>query len=206
MLTLILLLLLPSCAVSDQGLQEEKAQKFPPFNADEIRAITHGEPWPLPQKIQYLHVNRALAGRVRIVFEGVDASECDILEHLKSSHERRLSQQWTQLADTKASDRDPFFLIVRVSKCPNKDEYPQQGMDEEYHLYVPASGNATLEAREVWGALRGTETFSQLFYAANGTVHVRAATVHDWPEYPFRGTLIDTSRHFLPKYVVLRHI
>ncbi|KAH7697664.1 Beta-hexosaminidase A, partial [Aphelenchoides avenae] len=37
-------------------------------------------------------------------------------------------------------------------------------------------------------------------------VHVRAATVHDWPEYPFRGTLIDSSRHFLPKYVVLRHI
>ncbi|KAH7676207.1 HEX-1 protein, partial [Aphelenchoides avenae] len=37
-------------------------------------------------------------------------------------------------------------------------------------------------------------------------VHLRPATVHDWPEYGFRGTLIDTSRHFLPKYVIFRHI
>ncbi|KAH7693653.1 hypothetical protein AAVH_39308, partial [Aphelenchoides avenae] len=64
MLTLILFLLLPTCAVSDQGLLTYQARKFPPWNSPgEVRATTHGEPWPLPQKIQYLDGDRELTGQ-----------------------------------------------------------------------------------------------------------------------------------------------
>lgn len=43
-------------------------------------------------------------------------------------------------------------------------------MNEEYFLQVPSSGDAVLEAEEVWGILRGLESFSQLIFQQNGQV------------------------------------
>lgn len=64
-------------------------------------------------------------------------------------------------------------LVVRTeAKCPEKDEYPQQNMNEEYFLQIPPSGDAILEAEEVWGILRGLETFSQLIFQQNGQVNI----------------------------------
>lgn len=58
----------------------------PPLTADATRATTHGEVWPLPQKIQYLDgEERIIRGPVSISFEGVGAAECDILQHLKET-------------------------------------------------------------------------------------------------------------------------
>jgi hypothetical protein len=62
-------------------------------------------------------------------------------------------------------------LVIRTTtKCPEKDEYPQQNMNEEYFLQVAQAGDAILEAEEVWGILRGLETFSQLIFQQNGQV------------------------------------
>jgi hypothetical protein len=46
-------------------------------------------------------------------------------------------------------------------------------MNEEYFLQVPSSGDAILEADEIWGILRGLETFSQLIFQRNGQVNTR---------------------------------
>ena len=42
------------------------------------------------------------------------------------------------------------------------EDFPQLETDESYTLSVTASGQATLKAKTVFGALRGIETFSQL--------------------------------------------
>lgn len=69
---------------------------------------------------------------------------------------------------------------------------------EAYVLTVSAAG-ATLVADNVFGGLRGLETFSQLaeYSPSVGGAVVRAAAVVDEPRFRHRGALVDTSRHFI---------
>lgn len=71
------------------------------------------------------------------------------------------------------------------------------GVDEGYSLHVNEK-KATLEAATIFGALRGLETFTQLVQW-NGTVMLVPYTpidITDAPGWPWRGMLIDTSRHY----------
>lgn len=65
---------------------------------------------------------------------------------------------------------------------------------EAYNLTI-AFPWATLAADTVYGALRGIETFTQLLNADHTIVE---QTVSDYPRFPHRGIMLDTSRHFLP--------
>lgn len=79
----------------------------------------------------------------------------------------------------------------------------QLGVDESYTLNV-TSPIAVLVAPTVYGALRGLETFSQLLECQENegqwsyTIGNTPITLSDKPRFPWRGLLIDTSRHFLP--------
>jgi hexosaminidase len=82
-------------------------------------------------------------------------------------------------------------------------------VSENYTLAVPAAGGvATAAADTQWAALRALETFSQLFaWAGNSvpTAYGCAAApvlVTDFPRWPWRGVLIDSSRHFLSKKAI----
>ncbi|VDN22023.1 unnamed protein product [Gongylonema pulchrum] len=72
--------------------------------------------------------------------------------------------------------------------------FPQFGDDESYKLNT-TNGAAVLKANQVWGALRGLESFAQLFYDDN--TKVREAEIRDYPRFSHRGVLLDTSRHYL---------
>jgi hexosaminidase len=78
--------------------------------------------------------------------------------------------------------------------------------DESYVLNVPASGDATLTAATVFGALRGLETMSQMVGFIDGNFIVNAFACTDAPRFPWRGALVDTARHFLPMPALLAFI
>ena len=54
---------------------------------------------------------------------------------------------------------------------------------------------ATVHARTVFGVLRALETFAQLTLDG-GLIH--AVRISDWPEYRWRGVMVDTGRRFWP--------
>ncbi|HSP77495.1 MAG TPA: family 20 glycosylhydrolase [Myxococcaceae bacterium] len=94
-----------------------------------------------------------------------------------------------------APDRRPT-LQLHCEK-PARTKWPTLDMDERYTLEVQPEG-ATLKAPEPWGVLRGIETFLQLVEPGGEGFHVPSVTVTDAPRFPWRGLLIDSSRHFLP--------
>ena len=79
------------------------------------------------------------------------------------------------------------------------------GEDESYELTVNETG-AELTAPTALGVLRGLQTFLQLVQITPTGFAAPAVTIKDQPRFPWRGTLIDVSRHFIPIDVLKRNI
>ncbi len=79
------------------------------------------------------------------------------------------------------------------------------GEDESYELTVTDSG-ANLTAPTTLGVLQGLRTFLQLVQITPTGFAVPAVTIKDSPRFPWRGTLIDVSRHFIPLDVLKRNL
>jgi hexosaminidase len=83
--------------------------------------------------------------------------------------------------------------------------YPTMGEDESYVLDVSASG-VILKAPTVAGALHGMATFAQLVVPGGEGFEVRGIHIEDRPRFPWRGLMLDVSRHWMPIEVVKRNL
>jgi hexosaminidase len=79
------------------------------------------------------------------------------------------------------------------------------GEDESYQLTVTDSG-AQVTAPTTLGAIHGLQTFLQLVTITPSGFAAPALTIKDQPRFPWRGTLIDVSRHFIPIDVLKRNL
>ena len=79
------------------------------------------------------------------------------------------------------------------------------GEDESYELTVADSG-AKLTAPTSLGILRGLQTFLQLVEITPTGFAAPAVAIKDQPRFPWRGMLIDVSRHFIPLDVLKRNL
>jgi hexosaminidase len=84
--------------------------------------------------------------------------------------------------------------------------------DESYSLSIDNSENivtASITAATYFGARHAIESLSQLIGWDNhlkSLVMVSKAQVKDAPAFPYRGVMLDTSRHFLPIPVIQRTV
>ncbi len=79
------------------------------------------------------------------------------------------------------------------------------GEDESYRLTINSDGIALQAATDI-GALRGLETFLQLLTLDENGVTVPEIEIYDEPRFPWRGLMIDSSRHFMPVAMVKRNL
>jgi hexosaminidase len=94
-------------------------------------------------------------------------------------------------------------LVVRVAGPGEEVQSPNE--NESYQLSVTPRG-AVLDAPTTVGALRGLETVLQLIQADSGGWFLPAVRVEDRPRFPWRGLLIDVSRHWQPPEVIKRQL
>lgn len=86
--------------------------------------------------------------------------------------------------------------------------------DVSYAINVEDENSMSITAENVYGFLKGIETFSQLIEldesnSETSTMYKMSGlplTIKDSPRFVWRGLLIDTSRHWLPMRTIKRQI
>jgi hexosaminidase len=79
------------------------------------------------------------------------------------------------------------------------------GGDESYRLDI-APERAVLQASTFEGALHGLETFAQLIEPGRDGFEVASVHIEDHPRFPWRGLMIDCSRHWIPLPVIEQNL
>ena len=90
-------------------------------------------------------------------------------------------------------------------ECQRAIDVPGLGDDESYSLEVTPQ-SAHLHAATSTGVLRGLATFLQLVRPDASSFAVSAISIQDRPRFPWRGFMLDVSRHWMPIEVVKRNL
>ena len=101
--------------------------------------------------------------------------------------------------------KDGAAATLTVHADKGLEPIQKLGEDESYQLTVSDSG-AQLTASTALGALHGLQTFLQLVTITPSGFAAPAVTIKDQPRFPWRGTMIDVSRHFIPIDVLKRNL
>jgi hexosaminidase len=105
--------------------------------------------------------------------------------------------------DMKVTNAAQAKLMVR-REHENK-AVQELGEDESYALEI-SPGGAKLDAVTTLGIMRGLQTFLQLVQTTSDGFAAPAITIHDKPRFPWRGLMIDVSRHFIPLDILKRNL
>ncbi|XP_041966187.1 beta-hexosaminidase subunit alpha isoform X2 [Alosa sapidissima] len=178
---------------------------FTAVNAVSVTAV-----WPMPQKISS-SIERYCVRPQSFIFQYTNVSiaqpGCSILDaafvrYFKLIFPDLLRDPGERQIYYARPMAKPFTVWVGVSEG-DCNGYPSESSKESYRLSV-SSGQALLRAESVWGALRGLESLSQLVYQDGyGAYYINQTEIEDFPRFPFRGLLLDTSRHYLPINAIL---
>ena len=94
---------------------------------------------------------------------------------------------------------------LQISVEHASKEIQELGEDESYTLEVTPSA-ANLKTSTTLGAMRGLQTFLQLVEVTPQGFALPTVVIHDKPRFPWRGLMIDSSRHFTPIDVIKRNL
>jgi hexosaminidase len=160
---------------------------------------------PLPVKVETASGRLAIDGSFSVAATG----STDLrLESALNRFAARISRQTgIPMLAARPADASRATLRVECAGVPSGPGAadPSLGEDESYRLDVAPDG-ARLTAATVAGALHGLETFAQLVMPAAEGFHVPAIHIEDRPRFPWRGLMLDVSRHWMPLEVVERNL
>ena len=154
---------------------------------------------PLPERIQLNEGRFAVEPDLAVSLSGEGATK---------RLERGVRRMLRRLSDRSTIFFDPATFLdftegrqASVQIRAEREGRLALGEDEAYSLAV-SPGGIRLQAATDIGALRGLETLLQLLQLDEEGVYFPAVTVDDRPRFPWRGLMIDSSRHFMPLEVL----
>jgi hexosaminidase len=100
-------------------------------------------------------------------------------------------------------DSRPGLTVDRFG--PVQMGTPELGQDESYTVRVSAKG-AVLRAETDAGILAGLSTLQQLLQRDTEGWFLPCVSIRDQPRFPWRGLMIDVSRHWEPIEVIRRNL
>ena len=148
---------------------------------------------PVPSEVRTAGAGLAIDSTTPFALTGhVDARLERALDRFRTRLSRRIAQPVSASVTRTAT---PRAIAIDVGGAGMGVQGVEE--DERYTLHVGPDG-ATLQAATVVGALRGLETLLQLVEGEGPTFTIAGVVVRDEPRFPWRGLLIDASRHFMP--------
>jgi hexosaminidase len=156
---------------------------------------------PQPAEASYRQGRLAVNGNFRVALTGHTDPR---LQVAAARLLRRLSAQTgIPLREAVEGDASKATLVIQ---CDHAGETVQSVKeDESYNLEV-TSQQARLVATTPVGVLRGMETFLQLIDLNAQGFGLPAVSINDRPRFPWRGLMIDVSRHWMPVDVLKRNL
>jgi hexosaminidase len=154
---------------------------------------------PWPARIEQQEGYFKLARLPRFEVKGGDERVQQAIAHLK----RQLRAE-TDFPFTKKPNNNPAPLFFIRCDTPGQ-KLQALGEDESYGLLV-GENKVELTAATPLGILRGVETLLQLIQKDKHGWIIPAVRVEDRPRFPWRGLMIDVSRHFIPLEAIKRNI
>jgi len=148
--------------------------------------------------------------------EGKFQIKNDFSINVKGYPDKRLYSYATSVL-RRLSDRTGLFFpqdVITKTENGNNDEFVIEckregkislGEDESYELNI-SSDKIELNSETDLGAMKGMETLLQLLDIENGNYIFPNITIQDSPRFPWRGLMIDASRHFMPVEVIKRNL
>ncbi|XP_014667374.1 PREDICTED: beta-hexosaminidase subunit alpha-like [Priapulus caudatus] len=202
------------------------------YELGSMEAATVGAPWPMPQKYDVMQTYMFI-DKSNFEFP-VIAKTCDLLEDaiaryyqiiFATDHESRSKRsllnrersgasvvmtKTKMVSSTKDSNNHGQLKNISIILTYKCEEYPSMNMDEQYEIKIDNwdnPGEGLLTSDSIWGILRGLETLSHIIHEADdGAVRVNSTFIDDFPRFSHRGVLLDTSRHYLPKSILLENL
>ena len=156
---------------------------------------------PQPAEISYGQGRLAISGNFRVALTGYTEPR---LRRAAARFLHRLSAQTgIPLGEALESDASKATLVIQ---CNHAGEAVQSVKEDECYKLEVTTQQARLSAVTPVGVLRGIETFLQLVDLNAEGFCVRAVRIDDSPRFPWRGLMIDVSRHWMPVEVLKRNL
>ncbi|WP_394203919.1 family 20 glycosylhydrolase [Shewanella waksmanii] len=156
---------------------------------------------PKPQSLQLNHTKFVVSDNMTVAIRGytVDAREqltTTLAQTLSSALQRPIQLTHTSLEQAQIVITIDNSLAHRPILL---------GDDESYQLNIDKQAIRLHAANEL-GINHGVTTLSQWLYGQKHQAAIQGVIINDQPRYPWRGLLIDSSRHFMPIDTIKRQI
>ncbi len=117
----------------------------------------------------------------------------------------RFEEQLSQQTGIPFCPKPDAPITLQIHFPHGREAVQKLGEDESYQLVITTTG-AKLTAENALGVMHGLQTFLQLVQITPTGFAVPAVTIQDQPRFPWRGMMIDVSRHFIPINVLKRNV
>jgi hexosaminidase len=171
-----------------------RAQTPPSNGEDRINVM------PLPAKVQLGNGQLVINQQFSVAIEGAKDGRID--RAVRRFLGNLSFQTGVPLGLLPSTGAKPS-LTVRADRLSKP--FPELGENESYVLDVSPSA-ASLTAPTTLGILHGLETFLQLVQPTPQGLAAPALHIEDRPRFPWRGLMIDVSRHFIPMPALMRNV
>jgi hexosaminidase len=162
---------------------------FPAFT---VSAATQPALMPWPSQVEFKSDALSLDRPLRIESMGCDQRVRRAVERFRAQLSTQTGNLYLHL-DPEAKDNLSLSIHCATQGLPVQ----QVNEDESYSLTVGAT-DVKLEAPTPLGAMHGLQTLLQLAEWGPKGWDIPAVAIQDTPRFPWRGLMIDVSRHFMP--------